>query len=87
MRCFARETPMKKCYSLKIVQMVPIRAKRHFYLKIIYLVIDDFCILVINNNDFKVTSLERFLVNRDHPPLNKDRCLLTLVIKEHNFVI
>ena len=34
---------------------------------------EDFSILATNNNDFKVTLMERFLINRDHPPLNKDK--------------
>ena len=34
---------------------------------------DDFCILASNNNDFKVTLIESLLINRDHPPLNKNR--------------
>ena len=39
---------------------------------------DDFSILVCNNNDFKVTLMESLLINRDHPPLNKDRHSLPL---------
>ena len=34
---------------------------------------EDFSILTTNNNDFKVTLMESFLINRDHPPLNKNR--------------
>ena len=34
---------------------------------------EDFSILVTNNNDFKVTLMESLLINRDHPPLNKDK--------------
>ena len=33
----------------------------------------DFSILAANNNDFKVTLLESLLINRDHPPLNKNK--------------
>ena len=33
---------------------------------------DDFSILASNNNDFKVTLMESLLINRDHPPLNKN---------------
>ena len=33
----------------------------------------DFSILTTNNNDFKVTSVERLLIGRDHPPLNKNK--------------
>ena len=39
---------------------------------------DDFSILANNNNDFKVTLMESLLINRDHPPLNKNRHSLPL---------
>ena len=39
---------------------------------------DDFCILTTNNNNFKVTLMESLLINRDHPPLNKNRHSLPL---------
>ena len=39
---------------------------------------DDYPILASNNNDFKVTLMESFLINRDHPPLNKNRNSLLL---------
>ena len=39
---------------------------------------DYFSILASNNNDFKVTLMESLLTNRDHPPLNKNRHLLSL---------
>ena len=39
---------------------------------------DDFSILASNNNDFKVTLMESLLINRDHPPLNKNRHSLPL---------
>ena len=39
---------------------------------------DDFSILASNNNDFKVTLMESLLINKDHPPLNKDRHSLPL---------
>ena len=39
---------------------------------------DDFSILASNNNDFKVTLMESILINRDHPPLNKNRKSLPL---------
>ena len=39
---------------------------------------DDFCILASNNNDFKVTLMESLLINRDHPPWNKNRHSLPL---------
>ena len=34
---------------------------------------EDFSILATNNNDFKVTLMESILINRDHPPLNKNK--------------
>ena len=34
--------------------------------------------LTINNNDFKVTLVESLLINRDHPPLNKNKESLPL---------
>ena len=39
---------------------------------------DDFSILASNNNDFKVTLMESLLINRDHPPFNKNRHSLPL---------
>ena len=39
---------------------------------------DDFSILAGNKYDFKVTLMESLLINRDHPPLNKNRHLLPL---------
>ena len=39
---------------------------------------DDFSILASNNNDFKVTLINSVLINRDHPPLNKNRHSLPL---------
>ena len=39
---------------------------------------DDFSILASSNNDFKVTLMESLLINRDHPPLNKNRHSLPL---------
>ena len=34
---------------------------------------EDFSILATNSNDFKVTLTESLLINRDHPPLNKNK--------------
>ena len=34
---------------------------------------EDFSVLATNNNDFKVTLMESILINRDHPPLNKNK--------------
>ena len=34
---------------------------------------NNFSILASNNNDFNVTLMEILLINRDHPPLNKNR--------------
>ena len=39
---------------------------------------EDFSILASNNNDFKVTLIESLLINRDHPPLNKNKQSLPL---------
>ena len=39
---------------------------------------DDFSVLVSNNNDFKVTLMGSLLINRDYPPLNKNKCSLPL---------
>ena len=39
---------------------------------------EDFSILNTNNNDFKVTLMESLLINRDHPPLNKNKQSLPL---------
>ena len=33
---------------------------------------------ILANNDFKVTLRESLLINRDHPPLNKNKQSLTL---------
>ena len=38
---------------------------------------EDFSILA-TNNDFKVTLMESFLINWDHPPLNKNKKSLPL---------
>ena len=34
---------------------------------------EDFSILATNNNNFKVTLIENFLINRDYPTLKKDK--------------
>ena len=39
---------------------------------------EDFSILATNNNDFKVTLMESLLIDRDHPPLNKNKQSLPL---------
>ena len=39
---------------------------------------EDFSILASHNNDFKFTLMESFLINRDHPPLNKNKQSLPL---------
>ena len=39
---------------------------------------EDLSILATNNNDFKVTLMESLLINRDHPPLNKNKQSLAL---------
>ena len=40
--------------------------------------LEDFSILASNNNDFKVMLMESLLINRDHPPLNKNKKSLPL---------
>ena len=39
---------------------------------------EDFSILATINNDFKFTLIESLLINRDHPPLNKNKQSLPL---------
>ena len=39
---------------------------------------DDFSILACNNNDFKVTLMERLLIKRNYTPLNKNTHFLPL---------
>ena len=39
---------------------------------------EDFSILATNNNDFKVTLMESLVINRGHPPLNKNEQSLPL---------
>ena len=39
---------------------------------------EDFSIFANNNNDFKVTLIEILLIDRDHPPLNKNKQSLPL---------
>ena len=39
---------------------------------------DEFFILASNNNDFKITLMDSLLINRDHPPLSKNRHSLPL---------
>ena len=39
---------------------------------------EDLSILATNNNYFKVTLMESLLINRDHPPLNKNKQSLSL---------
>ena len=34
---------------------------------------EDFSTLATNDNDFKITLMESLLINRDHPPLNKNK--------------
>ena len=39
---------------------------------------EDFSILATNSNEFKVTLMDSLLINRDHPPLNKNKQSLPL---------
>ena len=49
---------------------------------------EDFSILATKNNDVKVKFIENRLINRDHPPLNKSKQFLPLLIaKEQSFII
>ena len=41
---------------------------------------EDSSILTTINNDFKVTLMESLLINRYHPPLNKNKESLPLII-------
>ena len=41
---------------------------------------EDFLILSTNSNDFKVTLMESVLINRDYPPLNKNKQSLLLEV-------
>ena len=52
--------------------------KKNIYFAIIHLVLMIFSIFARNNYDFKVTIVESLLINRDHPPLNKNSYLLPL---------
>ena len=44
---------------------------------------DDFSTLASNNCDFEVTWMKSLLINRDHPPLNKNRHSLPLEFFGH----
>ena len=39
---------------------------------------EDVSIPTTSNNDFKIKSMESFLINRDHPPLSKNKQSLPL---------
>ena len=39
---------------------------------------ENFSIFATNNNEFKVTLMESLIINRDHPPLNKNNQSLPL---------
>ena len=43
---------------------------------------DHFSMLARNNNDFKNTLIERFLINGDDPRLNKNKLLLPLELSD-----
>ena len=40
--------------------------------------LEDFSILTTSNNDFKATLMENLLINKDHPPSNKNMQSLLL---------
>ena len=48
---------------------------------------EDFSILATNNNEFKVTLMECLLINRDDPPLNKNKQSLPLEIFERKELV
>ena len=48
---------------------------------------EDFSILATNNNEFKVTLMESLLINRDDPPLNKNKQSLPLEIFERKELV
>ena len=52
--------------------------KKHFFVCSHTPDFEDFSILATNNNSFKVTLMESLLINRDHPPLNKNKQSLPL---------
>ena len=43
---------------------------------------DDFSILASNSNGFTVTLMENLLINKNHPPLNKNKHLLPLKLSD-----
>ena len=50
---------------------------------------EDSSILTTNNNKFKVTLMESLLINRDHPPLNKNMQSLPwnfLILEEQSII-
>ena len=47
--------------------------KEHFFYCHHALDFEDFPILAPNNNDFKVKLMKSLLINREHPPLNKNK--------------
>ena len=46
--------------------------------------LEDFLILATNNKDFKVMLIESLLINRDHPPLNKNKQSLPLELFDNS---
>ena len=48
---------------------------------------EDFSVLASNNNDFKVTLMESLPINRDDPPLNKNKQSLPLEIFERKELV
>ena len=46
--------------------------------------LEDFLILATNNKDFKVMLIESLLINRDHPPLSKNKQSLPLELFDNS---
>ena len=68
-----------ECISFNFLTLIPndFAIKEHLFCNNSS-TFDDFSILASNNNDFKVTLMEIFSINRDQAPLNKIKCLLPL---------
>ena len=61
--------------ELNVMMILPL--KNIFYSAITHLILK--CsILATNSNIFRVTLMESLLINRDHPPLNKNKQSLPL---------
>ena len=61
---------------VKVIIIPPL--KTTFYSAITHLILKISQFFATNNNDFQVTLMESLLINRDHPPLNKNKQSLPL---------